>query len=137
MNDLNGMTTELQMLAWVSAITLLMWLPYILAHIANVGVMAALTYKADATPLPDWAARAKKAHYNAIENLAPFAALVAVSHFAGISNEATALSAIVYFWLRAAHYIVYIMAVPFARTLTFAGAWLAQICIAYQILFAG
>ncbi|NQW00491.1 MAG: MAPEG family protein [Rhodospirillales bacterium] len=131
------MTTELEMLAWAVALTLLMWIPYILAHIANVGLMAALTYKADASPLPAWAARAKKAHYNAIENLAPFAALVVIAHLAQISNDATQAAAVAYFWFRAAHFVLYISGLPFARTLTFAGSWLAQICILYQILWAG
>ena len=58
-----------------------MWLPYILARIANVGLLSALTYTADGLSLrPDWAKRVKQAHYNAIENLAPFAALVIVAH---------------------------------------------------------
>ncbi|MEQ8665868.1 MAG: MAPEG family protein [Rhodospirillales bacterium] len=130
------MTVELEMLAWTAIITLLFWIPYILAHIANVGIMPALTYKADSTPLPAWAARAKKAHYNAIENLAPFAALVVAAHLAGVSNEATQSAAVAYFWLRAAHYPLYVFGVPFGRTLTFAGGWLAQLCIAYQLIVA-
>ena len=63
------MTTDLMMLAWTAAFTLLLWLPYILAHIANAGLLPALTYQADDKPLPAWATRAKKAHYNAVENL--------------------------------------------------------------------
>jgi len=128
------MSTELEMLAWVSGLTILMWVPYILAHIGNVGLIPALTYQADGTPLPGWAARAKRAHANAIENLAPFAALVIVAHLANATNEATASAAIAYFWLRAAHYVVYTAGIPFARTLTFAGSLLAQFCILYQIL---
>ncbi len=130
------MTTELEMLTWVSALTIFMWLPYILAHVANVGVMDALTYKGDSTPLPDWAARAKKAHYNAIENLVPFAALIIVAHLSTVSNEATATAAIAYFWFRLAHFGLYISAIPFGRTISFTGGWLAQLCILYQILSA-
>ena len=129
------MTIELEMLAWTAVLTLIIWIPYILAHLLNVGPLTALTYKADGTPLPDWAERAKKAHYNAIEGLAPFAALVLVAHAAGVSNEATQAAATAYFWLRVAHYIAYAVGIPFGRTLTFAGTWLSQICIAYQILF--
>lgn len=33
------------MLTWISALTLLMWLPYIIPHIGNVGQMPAMTYK--------------------------------------------------------------------------------------------
>ena len=131
------MTTELEMLTWVTALTIVMWLPYILAHIVNVGLLPALTYKADGTPLPDWAARAKKAHSNATHNLVPFAALIIIAHLLNISNEATATAAISYLWLRAAHYVLYTANVPFGRTLTFAGGWLAQLCILYQILNAG
>lgn len=131
------MTTDLEMLAWVAAITILMWLPYILAHIVNVGVVPALTYKADGTPLPAWAERAKKAHANAIQNLAPFAALVIVANLTGAANEATALSAVIYFWAQLAHYFLYMAGVPFGRTATFAIAWLAMACIFWQILTAG
>ncbi len=97
-----GLTTELEMLVWTAGATILMWLPYILAHIVNVGPMDALTYRADTTPLPEWAARAKKAHSNAIENLAPFAVLVIVASLVKISNEATVSAAITYFWARRA-----------------------------------
>ena len=131
------MTTDLYMLALAAGITILMWLPYILAHIVNVGPVAALTYKADDEPLPLWAARAKKAHYNAIENLVPFGALVVVAHIAGAANEATAAAAVVYFWARLAHYGLYVAGVPFGRTLTFATGWLAMACIFWQIVTAG
>ncbi len=128
------MSTDLSMLAWTTGLTLVFWLPYILAHIGNVGLIPALTYKADDTPLPGWAARAKKAHYNAIENLAPFAALVIVAHLTGAANEATAWAAITFFWARVAHFALYVVNVPFARTTTFTIGWLALVCIFWQIV---
>ncbi len=131
------MTTDLKMLAAVAGITALMWLPYILAHILNVGLLPALTYRADGTALPDWAERSKRAHYNAIENLAPFAALVVVAHLSGAANAATAAAAITYFWARLAHYGLYVAGVPFGRTVTFAIGWLAMACILWQIVTAG
>ena len=131
------MTTDLEMLAWVAGLTSLMWLPYIIAHILNVGLLPALTYRADDVPLPAWAARSKKAHYNAIENLAPFAAVVIVAHLTGAANAATAAAAIAYFWARLAHFILYTAGVPFGRTLTFAIGWLAIVCIFWQIVTVG
>ena len=130
------MTSEIEVLVWLAGITIFMWLPYILARIINVGLMQALTYRADGEPLPEWAARAKLAHYNAIENLVPFAALVIAAHLANVNNEVTASAALVFFWFRVAHYIVYMLGIPFGRTLTFSGSWLAQICFLYQILVA-
>ena len=131
------MTTELEMLTWATALTILLWIPYILAHIVNVGLLPALTYKGDGTPLSAWAARAKKAHANALENLVPFAVLILVANQLDISNTATTTAAVAYFWLRVAHFIVYTANVPFGRTLTFAGAWGAQLCILFQILGLG
>ena len=128
------MTTELAMLTWATALTIVLWIPYILGHILNVGLLPALTYQGDDTPLPTWAARAKKAHANAVENLVPFAVLVLIAHQLDISNTATTSAAVAYFWLRLAHYLTYTANVPFGRTLTFAGAWGAQICILFQIL---
>ena len=129
------MTQELEMLTWVAVLTTLLWLPYILAQINSAGIMKTLTYEADIIPMPDWAIRAKKAHYNSIENLIVFSILVFTAHFLKISNDATVSATIAYFWLRLAHYPLQILNVPFGRTLAFAGAWLAQMCIAYQILF--
>ena len=130
------MTVDLKILAWVAGITILMWIPYILAHIVNVGLLPALTYQADDTPLPAWAARAKRAHYNAIENLAPFAALVLVAELSGAANAATAASSVAYFWARLAHYVLFVFNVPFGRTIIFTVGWLAMACIFWQIMTA-
>ncbi|MEX0923245.1 MAG: MAPEG family protein [Rhodovibrionaceae bacterium] len=128
------MTTDLSMLAWTALFTVLLWIPYILALIGKTGLKAVLTYRADGTPLPGWAERARKAHYNAIENLAPFAAVVLVAHLAGAANEATAAAAVVYFAARIVHYAVYVAGRPYVRTLSFAVGWLAILCIFWQIV---
>ncbi|MBB3064965.1 MAPEG family protein [Limibacillus halophilus] len=129
------MTTDLIMLALVAGLTALLWLPYILAHIVNVGLLPALTYTADGTPLPDWAARAKKAHYNAIENLAPFATLVLIAHVSGTADETTAAASVVYFLARLAHYPAYVSNIPFTRTISFAVGCVALLVIFLQVVF--
>ena len=128
------MSTDLKMLAWIAALTALMWLPYILTRLMNSGVMRTLNYEADTDPLPPWAARAKKAHYNAIESLVPFAAVVLVAHLTATANATTALWATIYLWARVIHYIGYTSGVPFVRTLSFTVGWLATIIIFTQIL---
>jgi uncharacterized MAPEG superfamily protein len=129
-----AMTTDLEMLVWTAGMTAIMWVPYILAHVLKHGMGEALTYRADAIPLDGWAARAKKAHYNAIENLAPFAAMVIVAHLTTATNDATAAACVTYFWARLAHYCLYISGIPFARTITFTIGWLAMFCIFWQII---
>ena len=128
------MTTDLTMLAWTAAFTSLLWIPYILARIQRSGMLETLTYVADNDPLPTWASRAKRAHYNAIESLAPFAAVVIVAHLTGTANAATAVWSIVYFWARVAHYFGHISGLPFVRTALFTVGWIAIMVIFWQIV---
>ena len=128
------MSVELEMLVWVSTLTLLMWVPYVLSGIINDGLVASLKWQGDEKQRFLWAEWAKRAHYNSIENLIPFAIIVIIAHLTNISNEVTTSAATAYFWLRAIHYIFYTAGISFMRTLAFIGSWLAQICIVFQIL---
>ena len=80
------MTTELSYLVWVTALTAVMWVPYVLNLIAVRGLIDAVGYPDDPKPLSPWADRMKKAHSNAVENLVVFAALVFVVQLAGANN---------------------------------------------------
>ncbi len=129
------MSTELTYLAWISGLTTLMWIPYILNMIIVRGLIDAVGYPKDPKPLAPWAARMKSAHSNAVENLVVFAALVLVANAAGISNDFIAISAIVYFWARIAHFIAYTFGIPWVRTITFVIGSVCQILVAWQIIF--
>ena len=128
------MTIELEILTLSAILTIILWIPYILARVGIAGFAATLMYKSDDTVMPPWVVRAKRAHYNAVENLIPFAILILVAHSIGLSNEVTQSAAIAYFWLRLAHYILHTVGLPFGRTIMFAGSWFAQVCIAYQLI---
>jgi uncharacterized MAPEG superfamily protein len=80
-----------------------------------------------------WAERMKAAHYNAVENLVVFAALVLVANAAGISNDTTVLACKLYFWARLVHLLVYTFGIPWVRTLAFAVAWLCLVALALQL----
>ena len=69
-----------------------------------------------------------------MENLVVFASLVLVANALEISNAATTSAAMVYFWARIVYAVVYAAGIPWLRTLTFAVAWGAILCIAWQIL---
>ena len=130
------MTAELTYLTWVTLLTALMWVPYILNLIAVRGLSDAVGYPEDPEPLAPWATRMKAAHYNAIENLAVFAVLVLIASAAGISNDATVTACVVYFWARIIHYVTYGFGIPWVRTLAFAAGFFCQITLAWQILAA-
>ena len=128
------MKPELFYLALVTAFTGLLWIPYIIDRTMVRGLIDAVGYPENPKPQSPWAQRLIKAHYNAVENLVVFAALVLVAQAAGISNSAIATSSMVYFWARVVHAASYTLGVPWVRTLSFVAGFLAQACIAWHVL---
>jgi len=129
------MTTELHYLALTALVTSLMWVPYILNSMVVRGVMPTLDNpRTDAPPLSPWAERAKRAHANAIQNLAVFASLVLLAGVLQIDSTLVGTAAAVYFWARVAHYVVYTAGIPVARTLSFLVGFGCQVAIASQLL---
>lgn len=128
------MKTELLYLVLVTALTALIWIPYILDRIATWGLTDTVGYPAAPKPQSAWATRMQAAHENAVENLVVFAALVLAAHALGISNAAIAGASVVYFWARVVHLAAYTFKVPWVRTLAFTVGWVCQMVIAWQIL---
>jgi uncharacterized MAPEG superfamily protein len=128
-------TPELYALTVVSTATALMWVPYVVARMTTHGVMRAIgnpgpDYPSDAP----WIDRARRAHINAIENLAVFAPLVLVGAIVEVSTRATVLSAQVYVAVRLAHYVIYAAGIPVVRTLLFLAGACATLVIALALL---
>lgn len=128
------MKTELLYLTCVTALTGLLWVPYILDRVAVWGLTDTVGYPANPKRQSAWAERLMKAHDNAVENLVIFAALVLACHAAGVGNSATAAACVVYFWARVVHPLAYTFAVPWVRTLAFTVGFFAQATLAWQLL---
>jgi uncharacterized MAPEG superfamily protein len=128
------MKPELFYLALVTALTGLLWVPYILDRLAVRGLMDAVGYPENPKPQSPWAQRLMKAHANAVENLAVFAPLVLLAQVTGVASAAVGTAAMVYFWARVAHALAYTFAVPWVRTLSFAVGFFAQAVIAWVLL---
>ncbi len=128
------MSTELTYLVWVTVLTMLLWVPYVLNRVAVRGISDTVGYPAAPRPQTPWAERLQKAHANAVENLVVFAALILAAEAAGATNDVTATAAMIYFWARVVHPIVYALAMPWLRTLAFAVGFFAQAAIAWQLL---
>src|SRR3546814_3439206 len=110
------MNAELFYLTWVTILTGILWIPYILYRFARWGIADTVGYPSNAKPQSPWAARMMKAHANAVENLVIFAALVLVAHAAGISNALVVCACAVFFWARLVHAVAYTFSVPWVRT---------------------
>ncbi|MGO9740975.1 MAG: MAPEG family protein [Roseiarcus sp.] len=114
------MSTELHYLAFTALLTAALWIPYIVCQVQTNGLLSGENYvDPKPRPVPLWGQRANRAHLNAVEAFAPFAALVLVAHVAGKENAMTAFWAASFFWLRLAHAVVFWLAIPFVRTLLF------------------
>lgn len=129
------MTEELYWLVLTALMTSLFWVPYILNRIAVRGLMGGMANpSADDKPQADWAERAMLAHKNAIENLVIFAALVLTTHLLDVGTPLTATMCMIYFVARIAHFVVYTVGIPVARTLAFAAGFLAELVLALNLL---
>jgi uncharacterized MAPEG superfamily protein len=131
------MTGELTYLLLTAILTGVLWIPVVIGYVLARGPLKPADYKTVPTsPLPDWVNRANRAHLNAVENFAPFAAVVLVAHAAGVSSAVTEGCAAVYFYARAAHAVVHLSGTGLflARTVLFTVAWIAFIAFAIEVL---
>jgi uncharacterized MAPEG superfamily protein len=107
--------------------TALMWVPYILNRIIELGVVPAFMDPYGCTEAKSaWANRMMAAHVNAIENLVLFAPLVILLSVNNVSTENTVLATQAYFFARLAHFLLFTFAVPLLRIVSFLIGFAAQ-----------
>ena len=128
------MTPELEYLVFTTVFTALMWVPYTLNRIAVRGLRDTVAYPENPKPIYAWAQRMKAAHYNAVENLVVFAALVLVAEAVAVHNAVTVMACVIFFWARVVHFLAYSFKVPWVRTLAFAVGFVCQMALAFQVL---
>ncbi|HEX9790912.1 MAG TPA: MAPEG family protein [Kiloniellales bacterium] len=129
------LSPELYWLTLTVLLTAIIWVPYILNRIMELGLWGALkTAGPDAHAKADWARRLQAAHVNAVENLVIFAPLAIGVHIMGLGTSLTALAAAVYFFTRLVHVVVYTLGIPVARTLSFAIGFIAQVILGFTLL---
>jgi uncharacterized MAPEG superfamily protein len=83
-----------------------------------------------------WAGRARRAHLNMIENLVLFAALVLITAISGKANATTAMGAMIFFWARLAYAVIYLIGIPWLRTLAWFVSVIGMVMIAWVLLQA-
>jgi uncharacterized MAPEG superfamily protein len=131
------MKTELFYLLLTTILTGVLWIPVVIGYVQNRGPLTPERYRTASTSvLPDWVNRANRAHLNAVENFAQFAAVVLIAQVVGVSTPVTAACAAIYFYARLAHAVVHISGFGrfFARTLLFTIGWIAFLTFAIVVL---
>jgi uncharacterized MAPEG superfamily protein len=129
------MSTDLKYLALTAMLTAALWIPYIVCQVMTNGFLEPPNYVDPAPrPVPLWGKRAERAHLNAVEVFAPFAALVIVAQLTGKADAMTAFWAASFFWLRLAHAVVYVLAIPYVRTVIFTLGFVAVAGIFWEVI---
>ncbi len=131
------MTTELHWLTWSILLTALLWVPYILNRMMEGGFVETVLRDPEGRTATEvgWARRLMAAHGNAVENLMVFAPLVLIAHVVGISTALTQTAAMLYFFSRLAHAVVFTLGMPaIVRILAFFGGFIAQMLMVAILL---
>jgi len=129
------MSVELYWLLITVMMTALMWVPYIINRIAELGIIDAFWDRFGHTHAKsEWANRMMNAHSNAVENLVVFAPMVILVAITGSSSELTVLAVQIYFYARLVLYLVYTLAIPLLRVVSFLTGFGAQMMLVWVLL---
>ena len=102
----------------------------------QVGLPTLAGNREDLPDMVGWAGRARRAHLNMIENLVLFAPLVLIAAVAGKANATTAMGAMIFFWARLAYAVIYLIGIPWLRTLAWFVSVIGMVMIAWALLQA-
>ena len=127
------MPIELQLLVWAAVLALIQMLVAAAGAQQQVGLPVLAGNRDTMPPLTGWAQRATRAHLNMLESLVVFAILVLVGFATDRLNETTALGANLFFWARLAYAVIYVMGIPWLRTLVWGVSFVGLLVILSQL----
>jgi uncharacterized MAPEG superfamily protein len=102
----------------------------------QVGLPALAGNREGLPEIVGWAGRARRAHLNMLENLVLFSSLVLIAAVAGKANATTAMGAMIFFWARLAYALIYLIGIPWLRTLAWFVSVIGMVMIAWVLLHA-
>ena len=127
------MPLELKLLVWSVGLTVVQMLVAVAGATLQYGLPALAGNREDLPPRQGWAGRAARAHHNMLENLVLFAVLVVAASIVGRVNAMTALGAQLFFWGRLAYAPIYILGIPWLRTVAWTISVLGLVLILVQL----
>lgn len=128
------MPIELKLLVLSALLALVQMIVAAAGAQSQVGLNVLAGNRERMPPLTGWPLRAQRAHLNLLENLVVFAIFVLVANATGRLNETTALGANLFFWGRVAYALVYVLGVPWIRTLIWGVSVAGLLVILSQLL---
>lgn len=128
-------------LALAGILTVLMWVPYIVSRLFVWGPLDFLNnypkgFPAQEPEPPLWAQRTKRAHLNMVETMPAFVAVIAAAAFlqGPADGELVGQWAMIFFYARVVHYLVYALGIPYLRTPAYLVSWAAILVIGVQLI---
>ena len=128
------MKPELMWLLWAVALTVVQMLIAVTGATLQVGLPRLAGNRDGMPPLTGWAGRAERAHFNMLESLVLFAALVAVAVLSNKTNSATLIGAQIFVWARLAYALIYLAGIPWLRTLVWFASIIGLVIIFLQLV---
>ncbi len=131
------MSQTLFYLALTAMFTAALWVPYIAGTFIDKGMPTPEQYRDVALRQRDqavWLTRAYRVHMNAVESFAPFAALVLILEITAQTNATTAMWAMIFFWARVAHAVVFLFGIAYVRTLAYLVGFIAVIALFVELI---
>jgi uncharacterized MAPEG superfamily protein len=111
------MSIELKFLVWSVALAFVQMLLTVTGAIFQVGLPTLAGNRDKRLEYTGWVGRSYRAIYNMLENLALFVPPVLAAQIAGRTNATTARGAEIFFFARLAYAGVYLIGIPYLRTL--------------------
>jgi uncharacterized MAPEG superfamily protein len=128
------MTPDLKILVWTVVLTFVEMIVAVLGAQAQVGLGMLAGNRDGLAPLTGFAGRAQRAHWNMLESLPLFIALVLIAQIAGKANGSTLTGCELFFWGRLAHWLIYLIGIPWLRTIAWVVSVIGMIVIFGQLV---
>lgn len=128
------MTPDLKILVWSLVLTFVEIVAAALFANAEVGLGVLAGNREGMPRLTGFAGRAQRAYHNMLESLPLFIGLVLIAQVAGKANGATHTGCELFFWGRLAHWVLYVIGIPWLRTVAWVVAVIGMIVIFGQLV---
>ena len=130
------MMTEPQLLISMALLAFFSFVPAIVALGIRGGVPLLFGNRGDTPELPEWGNRALRAQRNTLDNLGPFVLIVVAAQMVGVSNDQTLQGMNLFLAGRIGYLLVYIVGIPYLRTVAFGVSAVGMFDIARETIAA-
>ncbi len=128
------MSLELTLLVWSVALAFVQMLVAVCGTMLQFGLPDLASNRERLPAATGWAGRAQRAHRNMLESLVLFAVLVLVTEITNKNSVMTGLGAQLFLWARVAYAVIYVIGVPWLRTLVWGISAVGLIVIFLQLV---